>query len=79
MSILSFFRKEKSANTAKKRLTMVLSYERNDLPPNFTEMLQNDLVRVFSKYPQFDSNLIEVDLRNDEEREEVWISIPLKR
>jgi len=42
-------------------------------------MLQDDLVRVFSKYPQFDSNMIEVDLRNDEDREEVWISIPLKR
>lgn len=79
MSILSFFRKDKSADTAKKRLTMVLSYDRNKLPPNFKEELQNDLVKVFSKYPQFDSNFIEVDLRNDEEREEVWISIPFKR
>ncbi len=79
MAILDIFRRDKSAKTAKKRLTMVLSYERNQLPPNFTEMLQQDLVQIFSKYPQFQSDNIEVDLRTEGETEELWISIPLVR
>ncbi len=79
MAILDFFRRDKSASTAKKRLTMVLSYERNQLPPNFTEMLQKDLMQIFSKYPQFQSDNIEVDLRTEGDTEELWISIPLVR
>ncbi|MCL4245531.1 MAG: cell division topological specificity factor MinE, partial [Candidatus Dadabacteria bacterium] len=52
MSLFGFFRRNKSANVAKERLRMVLSYERKDLPPNFADKLQKDLIRVFEKYPQ---------------------------
>ena len=54
MSIFGFLRRDKSsANVAKQRLMMVLSYERKGLSPNFTEQLQKDLLEVFEKYPQF--------------------------
>ncbi len=76
MSILDIFKRKSSANTAKERLMMVLSIERKNLPPNFTEALKDDLISLFSKYPQFDSGKIDVELKRNGEREELWISIP---
>jgi cell division topological specificity factor len=77
-----FFGKRKSSATeAKKRLTMVLEYERKQLPPNFAELLKQDLVSIFSKYPQFDVDNIEVELRKEDgtlSTEQLWISIPFK-
>lgn len=76
MSIFSFFKRQSSANMAKERLMMVLSYERKGLPPNFADLLKDDLILVFSKYPQFDSNNIEVEIKSENDRDELWISIP---
>ncbi|SNZ08453.1 cell division topological specificity factor [Persephonella hydrogeniphila] len=79
MSIFDIFRRKKSSEVAKERLMMVLSYERKGLPPNFADILQEDLIQVFSKYPQFDSKRIEVDLKNDGEVDQLWISIPFAK
>lgn len=70
----------KSKEEAKKRLTLVLSYERKGLPPNFVDRLRDDLISVFSKYPQFEVKRIEVDIRREREGfDELWISIPFKQ
>lgn len=76
MSLFDFFRRKKSANTAKERLRMVLSYERKDLPTNFTDMLQKDLIHVFEKYPQFNLSDIEINVNERNKRDELSISIP---
>jgi hypothetical protein len=34
---------------------------------------------VFSKYPQFDVSRIEVDIKGNDDFEEVWIGIPFKQ
>ncbi|WP_029552088.1 cell division topological specificity factor MinE [Thermocrinis jamiesonii] len=74
------FRRSKSKDEAKRRLTLVLSYERRGLPPNFVEKLKDDLVYVFSKYSQFDIDKIEVDIKRERENfDELWISIPFKQ
>ena len=83
MGILSWLFGSKEGNSAKKakeRLMMVLEYERKKLPPNFPELLKQDLVQVFSKYNQFDVDHIEVEIRreNNATFEELWISIPFK-
>lgn len=58
---------------------LVLSYERQGLPPSLVEKLKEDLIDLFSKYPQFDASGIDVLLRrNEDNREELWISIPFK-
>ncbi len=78
LNIGSFF-KRKSKEVAKQRLMLVLSYERQGLPPNIVEKLKEDLISLFSKYPQFDAQGIDVTLKkNEDEREELWISIPFK-
>ncbi|WP_299228136.1 cell division topological specificity factor MinE [Sulfurihydrogenibium sp.] len=76
MSIFNLFEKQSSANIAKERLMMVLSYERKGLPSNFADILKNDLIAIFSKYPQFDSDNIEVEIKSEDYRDELWISIP---
>ena len=83
MGLLGFLfgkKKETSANEAKKRLMMVLEYERKALPPNFAELLKQDLISVFSKYPQFDVEHIDVEIKKNAEfsTEELWISIPFR-
>lgn len=79
MSIFNLFKKDTSANKAKERLTLVLSYERKGLPPNFADILKADLISVFSKYPQFDSHNIEVEMKTENDRDELWISIPFAK
>ncbi len=74
------FNRNSSKEEAKQRLTIVLSYERRGLPPNFINMLKDDLISLFSKYPQFEVNKIEVDIRKDKDDfDELWISIPFKQ
>lgn len=75
-SVFEFFRRKKSASLAKERLRMVLSYERKDLPTNFTDMLQKDLIEVFGKYPQFNLSDIEINVNEGNKRDELSISIP---
>jgi cell division topological specificity factor len=69
----------KSKDEAKRRLTLVLAYERKGLPPNFIERLKEELVDIFSKYPQFDVSRIEVDIKGNDDFEEIWIGIPFKQ
>jgi len=78
--ILDFlFGNSKSKEEAKRRLTLVLAYERKGLPPNFVERLKEELVYIFSKYPQFDVSRIEIDIKEgNDDFEEVWIGIPFK-
>jgi len=78
MILDSLFGHNKSKDEAKRRLTLVLAYERKGLPPNFVERLRDDLVYVFSKYSQLDVDRIEIDIKGDDDFEEVWISIPFK-
>jgi cell division topological specificity factor MinE len=79
--ILDFlFGRNNSKDEAKRRLTLVLAYERKGLPPNFIERLRDDLVYIFSKYSQFDVSRIEVDIKKgNDDFEELWISIPFKQ
>jgi len=77
--VFGFLRSRKSKDIAKKRLKVVLSYERAGLPPNIIDSIREDLIKVFSKYPFFDAGNIEVNLKREEEnKEELWISIPIK-
>ncbi len=77
--MFGLFKSRKSKDIAKKRLKLVLSYERAGLPPNIIDQIREDLIKVFSKYPYFDAGNIEVNLKKEEvDKEELWISIPIK-
>jgi len=70
--------KTKSKDVAKKRLQVILTYERSGIPPKIVNEIKRDLMNVFSKYPYFDAEKIDVDIRRESETEELRISIPLK-
>ena len=84
MGIFDFFfgKRKGSAEEAKRRLNIILEYERKKLPPNFPQMLKKDLVEVFKKYPQFDVENIEVELPSSTSSgsvlEQLRISIPFR-
>jgi len=76
--LFGLFKSRKSKEVAKKRLQLVLSYERSGLPPNIVEEIKRDLVSIFGKYPYFDADNIEVNLKKEDvNREQLWISIPI--
>lgn len=78
--MVGLFKSEKSKDIAKKRLQLVLRYERIGLPVNIVEKIKEDLMGIFSKYPYFDTENIEIDIKKEDsgQREELWISIPIK-
>ena len=87
MGILDFIckknrRKLSSAEEAKKRLSVLLEYERMKLPTNFPELLKKDLVTLFRKYPQFDTQRIEVKIQRNRQQgvelEQLWISMEIQ-
>lgn len=79
MSLLDLFKRSTSSGTAKERLVMVLSYERQGLPPNFAELLQRDLDEVFAKYQQLDLGRMEVEITKLNNSQELRISIPFDK
>jgi cell division topological specificity factor MinE len=80
MTVIISLGSNRSKDEAKKRLTLVLAYERKGLPPNFIERLKDELVCIFSKYPQFDVSRIEIEIRKEnDDFEEVWIGVPFKQ
>jgi cell division topological specificity factor len=79
LDIFGFLKRNRSADVAKERLMMVLSYERRGLPSNFTEQLQKDLMQVFAKYPQFNLANMQINLKTESTRDELSICIPLNK
>ncbi len=69
----------KSKDEAKKRLTLILQYERQGIPPSLIDNLRKDIIGVLSKYPQIDIDDINLSLKGDREGvAEIYISIPVK-
>ncbi len=53
--LMRLFRPQSSsADIAKGRLKLVLSYDRTNLTPELLELLQNDIVRVISQHIEID-------------------------
>ena len=50
MSFLDFFKKKKSKDIAKDRLTMVLAYERAKVQIDNLDEMKQDLIKVVTKY-----------------------------
>jgi cell division topological specificity factor len=82
MSLLSFlFNKEnKSANTAKERLQIILAHERsgrNVAEPDYLPDLQRELVAVISKYIKINPDDIKVNLERQDNLEVLEVKIEL--
>ena len=82
VGIFSFFRTsppQRSADKAKERLQVLLALERNSSNvPSFLPQLQDDILKVISKYVQIDNDkvLIEVERGPDVSMLDINIELP---
>jgi cell division topological specificity factor len=81
MSMLSFFRRPRQANsadTAKERLQILLSHERSDRSsPEFLPMLQRDILEVIKRYMTVGGDAVDIKLERGEELSTLEINIEL--
>ena len=76
--LFQMIKKEKSKDTAKKRLQLVLIHDRTDISPEMMENLRKDLIGVISNYLDFEEDKIELDFSKEERSVALVASIPVK-
>ena len=73
-----FFRRKKSANSAKERLQLVLIHDRTDLTPSQLESLKDDLIATISRYIEIDPTAVSINVAQDGREQRLVADIPLK-
>jgi cell division topological specificity factor len=73
-----FFRRKKSANSAKERLQLVLIHDRTDLSPAELESLKDDLIETISRHIAIDPMAVSINVAQDGREQRLIADIPLK-
>ena len=60
-------RNERSKDTARQRLQLILVMDRIGLAPDYMEAIKRDIIQVVSKYLVVDEDSIEMDMKRSEE------------
>lgn len=64
MSLISYFKRKKSAETAKDRLQIIIAQQRTELSsPDFLPLLRKDIIAAIAKHMHIDANAVKVDLQ----------------
>lgn len=64
MSLINYFRKKKSAETAKDRLQIIIAQQRSEKSsPDFLPLLRKDIIAAISKHMNIDVDSVKVDLQ----------------
>ncbi len=74
----SFFNKNKSKDTAKRRLQFVLMHDRSDIAPEVMQALQKDILAVITKYMDVDDVGTEIRVSHDDNVAALEVSVPVK-
>ncbi|NWF65277.1 MAG: cell division topological specificity factor MinE [Chloroflexi bacterium] len=75
---MDFFRRKRSAVSAKERLQLVLVHDRTDLTPGQLESLKDDLLKAISRYIEIDPDAVRIELEKDGRAQRLVADIPLK-
>ncbi|BDU50766.1 cell division topological specificity factor MinE [Haliovirga abyssi] len=78
-AIKKLFVKEKSGEIAKNRLRVVIMQDRTTFTPVLMENLKRDLIGVFSKYLEIDTEGLEFNLEKEDDNVGLSINIPIKK
>ena len=64
MSLINYFKRKKTATTAKDRLQIIIAQERSvaSSSADFLPMLRQDIIEVIAKYTHIDVEQVTVDL-----------------
>jgi cell division topological specificity factor len=65
MSLISYFKRKKSAGVAKDRLQIIIAQQRtgNNDTPDFLPLLRQDIINAIAKYTKIDVDALQVDLQ----------------
>jgi cell division topological specificity factor len=75
---MNFFRRKKSANSAKERLQLVLIHDRTDLNPAELEALKDDLIQTISRHVEIDPSGVMINVAQDGRSQRLVADIPLR-
>jgi cell division topological specificity factor len=75
---MNFFRRNKSASSAKERLQLVLVHDRTDLTPAQLEALKDDLLKAISRYIDIDPEAVQIGLEREGREQRLVADIPLR-
>lgn len=71
------FAKEKSKDTAKKRLKLALVYDKLEVSDDLISSLQQDIVDVISKYFIIDKDSINLDIKRSDDYSSLVLNTPI--
>jgi len=71
------FRREQSKEIAKKRLMLVLKYDRAGIPPRAIEEVKKAILNALKEFPFIDASSISINISH-EELEKIEIEVPVK-
>ena len=72
-----FGRDRRSAQTARKRLQLVLIHDRAGISPGKLDALKDDLIAAISRHVEIDASDVHVSLRSDRDQQRLVADIPL--
>lgn len=76
--MMNFFKRKKSAASAKERLQLVLVHDRTDLTPAQLDDLKDDLLKAISQYIEIDPDAVRIELERDGRSQRLVADIPLR-
>jgi cell division topological specificity factor len=72
-----FFGKTGSKEVAKKRLKFALVYDKLEVSDQTLEELQQDIVRVITKYFEIDQNALKLDIQRSDDLSALVLNTPI--
>jgi cell division topological specificity factor len=76
--MFNFFKRKRSAESAKERLQLVLVHDRTDLTPAQLESLKDELLTAISRYIDIDPEAVQIGLERDGRSQRLVADIPLR-
>jgi len=70
-------RRQRSRETAKQRLRMVLVHDRSGIPPELLNVIRSDIITVISKHVVVDREATEIRLAHEQGRTTLEANIPI--
>jgi cell division topological specificity factor len=71
------FRKSDSRATAKKRLQFALVYDRLEVSDDSLQEMQNELIKVISRYFVIDQNKLKLDITRENDLSALMFNTPI--
>jgi cell division topological specificity factor len=75
---MNFFRRRRSASSAKERLQLVLIHDRTDLNPTELNALKDDLIATISRHVEIEPSGVVINVAQDGRAQRLVADIPLR-